>query len=751
MMTYRPVPFRQIAMAVAARTLLVTALLLVGCNPPPVQVQIKYSLAPQAACSLKFTPPTSPFIGAGPGDVPEDVAKAGPEAVRIWTGFAQILNAGVAADYDVVAAVAGSSAAPVCTWVHGDLDKNGNGFVDGPAKVDVYIEHENPFCTSYKASLTASAYSPPPAVAGAIYGAPISPTASPIAATPQAVQAATDFSTPILLPLNPTLIPVVGDTGPFGDPIRISGKVDAETGFGDVTRSVLYGAPDLPLGHKGYGLLDGKTIILTVNDGPSLTLPLWGRTGAASKQALLAAIHRWWPAITATIDEDNNNLTLAQTDLTGSILVGKGTANPLLGLTAGTDVRDAMATAAASLKDALTMLRHAKLDLNDTATKLSGIAQECKAGGLAPAVLEARQMAQATALQPKQKKADLAIEMATVRAAIDSTDSTLLSAPTTVKRIEAVATQQQNDGKNTTQQRDRYKALLSVAERLGEEADKLTAERDKLRTMWDEAENGTTLPLTATTNSVSGAAPGATPGGTINFTIQPPSGTQVVSLVSVAKDLDSLQAAITAAGKPKLDPNKSQSIDTYQTVTVDLADQKPGGKDTVRKVTLHTLSPLYVDVGLGPAWIFNDTQTWSISSAPGATVGTVTHSNQPNFDGVVSLSGYVCGPRYYDGSLRIAGKKYWNQWCPRPMLGLSMKSAFSSVYMGWQFDPIQFIDITGGFYFYSRPEPVGALPLHVVPSGTLATENVFAYSGFISITSSVNLFASWITGLPKSQ
>ena len=97
------------------------------------------------------------------------------------------------------------------------------------------------------------------------------------------------------------------------------------TGTADITDAGLYGVG---------GDLDTLTLILNVNGGGATTLTLDIATNAASKAALLAAIAVAWPTLTAT--DVSTHLHLADSVATGSIVVGAGTANTLLGLTAGT-------------------------------------------------------------------------------------------------------------------------------------------------------------------------------------------------------------------------------------------------------------------------------------------------------------------------------------------------------------------------------------------------------------------------------
>lgn len=97
------------------------------------------------------------------------------------------------------------------------------------------------------------------------------------------------------------------------------------TGTTDITAGALYGVG---------GTLDTKTLILNVNGAGVTTLTFDIATNAASKSALLAAIAVAWPSLTAT--DVSTHLHLADSSATGTIVVGAGTANALLGLTAGT-------------------------------------------------------------------------------------------------------------------------------------------------------------------------------------------------------------------------------------------------------------------------------------------------------------------------------------------------------------------------------------------------------------------------------
>ena len=99
------------------------------------------------------------------------------------------------------------------------------------------------------------------------------------------------------------------------------------TGTTDVTASGLYGVG---------GTLNGETLILNVNGAGALTLTLNGATNTANEAALLAAIAAEWSALNPTVLATNLVLTDLVPGAAGSIVIGAGTANAHLGLTAGT-------------------------------------------------------------------------------------------------------------------------------------------------------------------------------------------------------------------------------------------------------------------------------------------------------------------------------------------------------------------------------------------------------------------------------
>jgi hypothetical protein len=101
------------------------------------------------------------------------------------------------------------------------------------------------------------------------------------------------------------------------------------TGTADITAGALYG---------GGGTLDGLTLIGDSGAGP-LTLTLSGAGNAASEAALVAAIAVRWPAWTVQLAGPGaNKLVLSDATHGHAIIIGAGTANAALGLTAATNV-----------------------------------------------------------------------------------------------------------------------------------------------------------------------------------------------------------------------------------------------------------------------------------------------------------------------------------------------------------------------------------------------------------------------------
>lgn len=126
----------------------------------------------------------------------------------------------------------------------------------------------------------------------------------------------------------PQAHPPYGSYTPATAPSASSAAV--VTGTANLNTAALYG------GNGGAGTLNGLTLILTVNTVLK-TLTLNAQTNAFSLAALLQAINMAWPGLTATVNgsgflvlTDNNKGSVF------TIVVGAGTANTLLGLSAAT-------------------------------------------------------------------------------------------------------------------------------------------------------------------------------------------------------------------------------------------------------------------------------------------------------------------------------------------------------------------------------------------------------------------------------
>jgi hypothetical protein len=85
------------------------------------------------------------------------------------------------------------------------------------------------------------------------------------------------------------------------------------------------------------GTLNGLTLILNVDGAGALTLNLSGAGNTATQAAFLAAITAEWATLTATTNSAGA-LLLSDSSVgaAGSIVIGAGTANSVLGLAQGT-------------------------------------------------------------------------------------------------------------------------------------------------------------------------------------------------------------------------------------------------------------------------------------------------------------------------------------------------------------------------------------------------------------------------------
>jgi hypothetical protein len=127
---------------------------------------------------------------------------------------------------------------------------------------------------------------------------------------------------------SPTAHPPFGSYTPATAPTASGPAI--VTGSTNINAASLYG------GNGGAGSLNGLTLILTVNTVLK-TLTLSAQGNAFSKAALLAAIAKAWSGVTPSVNSSGNLvLTNMRSGTVMTIVVGAGTANAALGLTAGT-------------------------------------------------------------------------------------------------------------------------------------------------------------------------------------------------------------------------------------------------------------------------------------------------------------------------------------------------------------------------------------------------------------------------------
>jgi hypothetical protein len=85
------------------------------------------------------------------------------------------------------------------------------------------------------------------------------------------------------------------------------------------------------------------------------------------------------------------------------------------------------------------------------------------------------------------------------------------------------------------------------------------------------------------------------------------------------------------------------------------------------------------------------------------------------------------------------------------VIGLSMRRPLSAIFLGGQVDLWQFIDVSSGVYIYSRPELASGYAVGDVAYGTsVPTQTVTRPVAFLSVSASVNLFASWLVSTVKA-
>lgn len=164
----------------------------------------------------------------------------------------------------------------------------------------------------------------------------------------------------------------------------------------------------------------------------------------------------------------------------------------------------------------------------------------------------------------------------------------------------------------------------------------------------------------------------------------------------------------------------------------------------------RTLHPIYFDVGVGPALTLRNWREYGVAVRPTSGDSTlepriVRTKDEMTYDGVVSLSFYMWGARYLDDTIFN-----WKQLLPRPMLGFSMRQPFTSVYVGGQIDPIQFLDLSAGVRWYQVDHLMGPYvgnpaPLDAQghPEDPVVRKETSA-EVFVAVTASTDLVARWL-------
>lgn len=167
---------------------------------------------------------------------------------------------------------------------------------------------------------------------------------------------------------------------------------------------------------------------------------------------------------------------------------------------------------------------------------------------------------------------------------------------------------------------------------------------------------------------------------------------------------------------------------------------------TVSSEAYESLPPILFDLGLGPALTLRNTEDYGLGQRSSGDLPNVRRTeDEANLDIVVSMSMYIWGYRYLDDGIFDV-----KQLAPRPMIGLSMQQPFSSIYVGAQIDPIQFLDISFGARAYSSKRLIapeeGELAFTNAegePMDPVVREGVTTQM-FISLTASTDLFQRWI-------
>jgi hypothetical protein len=217
-----------------------------------------------------------------------------------------------------------------------------------------------------------------------------------------------------------------------------------------------------------------------------------------------------------------------------------------------------------------------------------------------------------------------------------------------------------------------------------------------------------------------------------------------LSLVSISPPAGA--GATLLLTRQQFEPNQLVSVEVIETRRAAGKPVDKGGDRSLGSVSIAVLRPIWIDVSVGPAFTFQPIRGYGLD----ANNKIVQNEKSANIDGVVSLSGYVWGSRVLNGAPFRPGALL-----PRPMLGMSMRQPFSSLYFGAQFDPIQFLDISIGGRVYSATTLVGA---NVGDSAALdssgkpispTTASEAKVAGFVSISASTDLFSAWLKSLAK--
>lgn len=167
---------------------------------------------------------------------------------------------------------------------------------------------------------------------------------------------------------------------------------------------------------------------------------------------------------------------------------------------------------------------------------------------------------------------------------------------------------------------------------------------------------------------------------------------------------------------------------------------------TVTSEAYESLPPILFDVGIGPSLTFRNTEEYGLGQKVSGQPPNVKRTkDSANVDVVIAMSMYVWGYRYLDDGIFDP-----MQLLPRPMVGLSMDQPFSSIYVGGQIDPIQFLDITIGARAYSTTHLIAPSEGQLAymdengdPAEPVTREGVTTQL-FISLTASTDLFQRWI-------